>query len=314
MLIYSIKHAASHAPPSTRRASERKVPTLPRTTHRTEMVVLWSDMEAHAHFLTKIGLSDKEAAVYLALLEIGRASAQELATQSKVKRGTVYTILASLLRRGLVSTAQENVGVKGGKQMFYAEDPSNIAELLTEQEHELARTKTEAETHIADLRRLHLSRGTRPVVRYFEGAETRKVTKDISKTKHEHNLTFNNIDALLRAYPGLYHTPEGKRIIDAHTRVLYTSKYGPVQGVHNLALQREGRWVSLEQGPDFAGDVTVYGNKVSFSSFKGTLVSVIIEHEDIARLVEALFNVAWNAVQNTPEPKSTVSLEDIDKM
>lgn len=269
-------------------------------------------MDSHAHFLTKIGLSDKEAAVYLALLEIGRASAQELATQSKVKRGTVYTILASLLKQGLVSTAQENVSVKGGKQMFYAEDPSNIAELLTEQEHELARTRTEAETHIADLRRLHLSRGTRPVVRYFEGVETFKyVLKDLATTKHEHNITFNNLDALLRALPGLY--PTEKRLVNAHTRVLYTSKHGPVSGIHNPALQREGRWVSLKHGPDFAGDVSVYGNKVCFTSFSGTPTSVLIEHEDIARIVEALFNVAWDAVQNTPEPESAIPLKDIDK-
>lgn len=269
-------------------------------------------MDPHAHFLVKTGLSDKEAAVYLALLEIGKASAQELATQSKVKRGTVYTILASLLKRGLVSTAQENMSVKGSKQMFYAEDPSNIAQLLTEQEHELARTKAEAETHITDLRRLHLSRGTRPVVRYFEGIETFKhVLKDVTTTKHDHNSTFNNLDVLLRTFPSLYQ--KGKRLVNAHTRVLYTSKHGPVLGVHNPALRREGRWVSLKHGPDFAGDMGVYGNKVYLASFRGTPMSIIIEHEDIARLVEALFNVAWDAVQNTPEPESTIPLKDIDK-
>ena len=53
--------------------------------------------------LQKIGLSDKDAEVYLACLELGTQPASVIARKAGLKRPTTYLILEGLLKRGLVS-------------------------------------------------------------------------------------------------------------------------------------------------------------------------------------------------------------------
>ena len=264
-------------------------------------------MNEHLTTLQTIGLSDKEAAVYLALLELGSANAQNVSTQAKVKRGTVYTIIESLMKKGLVSTAEVSC-----KQMFFAEDPSKLDALLEERRREVDRAEEDARDTVQALRRLHLSRGTRPVVRYFEGEEgLEDLLKEIRTAKDDSCVSFTDLDCLLRRFPGLYsgtNNPRIKRKIS--TSILYTSTHGPIEGVRDSEKYRDAQWVAFKKELDFDGDITIYENKVSITSFRNPPVSVLIEHADIARLVKALFTLACEADQERGEPQRTVSLED----
>ena len=67
------------------------------------------------------GLSEKEIAVYLALIELGPSSVREIAAKSKVNRGTSYDILKSLIALGIVSYYN-----KESKQYFIAEQPEKL--------------------------------------------------------------------------------------------------------------------------------------------------------------------------------------------
>lgn len=52
--------------------------------------------------LEQVGLTEKEAEVYLALLSLGSATAYRIAEQCEVKKPTVYVILEELRKKGLV--------------------------------------------------------------------------------------------------------------------------------------------------------------------------------------------------------------------
>lgn len=78
-------------------------------------------MDSLAEIMEKIGLSRKEAQVYLALLRIGQASATLVAKNSGLKRPTTYLILEDLRRRGFVLKMPGNK-----KQMFIAKSPEEI--------------------------------------------------------------------------------------------------------------------------------------------------------------------------------------------
>lgn len=267
-------------------------------------------MFSHSTALQAAGLSDKETAVYLALLELSSANAQTLSTQSKVKRGTVYTILDALMKKGLVSSTE-----KSGKQLFFAEDPAKIEELLKEKREALEHTEAGVREVMGELRHLHYSGGTRPVVRYFEGVEgLRELLKAVLESKDEKSVSFTDLDCLLRRFPGLYSAASSPRIRQKiWTEILYTSTRGPIRGVSDPQKYRKAQWVAFKKELDFDGDITIYENKVSITSFREPPVSVLIEHEDITRLVRALFTLAWEGAQERGEPTSTVSLEDIDK-
>ena len=53
--------------------------------------------------LGHLGLSEKEAAVYLASLELGPAPVQDISHKAKVNRATTYVMIESLMGRGLIS-------------------------------------------------------------------------------------------------------------------------------------------------------------------------------------------------------------------
>src|SRR5262245_40680703 len=55
------------------------------------------------NLLIDAGLSDKEACVYLALLEAGQATVSRIAEGTKLKRPTVYVTLKSLAEKGYAS-------------------------------------------------------------------------------------------------------------------------------------------------------------------------------------------------------------------
>lgn len=56
----------------------------------------------HIHLLSKLGLTETEATVYLALLKTGNTDARRLAALAKLPRTGVYRVLGDLQRKGLV--------------------------------------------------------------------------------------------------------------------------------------------------------------------------------------------------------------------
>jgi len=67
--------------------------------------------------LGRLGLSEKEVAVYVALTTLGEATAYKIAEVSNVKKPTVYVILEDLRRKGLVLKIPH-----AKKQLFVAND------------------------------------------------------------------------------------------------------------------------------------------------------------------------------------------------
>ena len=63
------------------------------------------------NFLRKIGLTESEIKVYLALLKIGISSKGKIIKESKIAPSKVYEIADKLIEKGLCSTITKN-GVK----------------------------------------------------------------------------------------------------------------------------------------------------------------------------------------------------------
>jgi len=89
-----------------------------------------SDKDELASSLQQIGLEEKEAQVYLALLSLGSATAYRIAEKCEVKKPTVYVILEDLRRKGLVLKVPH-----AKKALFSAVD---IAEYLHDQGSKLS--------------------------------------------------------------------------------------------------------------------------------------------------------------------------------
>ncbi|MDQ5893542.1 MAG: HTH-type transcriptional regulator, sugar sensing transcriptional regulator [Patescibacteria group bacterium] len=73
--------------------------------------------------LGHIGLSDKEAKVYLASLKLGEASVSDIADEATIKRPTTYIILDELRKKGLIIKIPH-----AKKALFQAKTPDELYE------------------------------------------------------------------------------------------------------------------------------------------------------------------------------------------
>ena len=113
----------------------------------------------------KLGLSDKEMAVYLSLLEHGASSVRNLAQLANLNRGTAYDILKKLQEVGLVSFFHKNT-----KQNFVAEDPERILKLLSDRGEDLKKAEEKIKDLIPELRSLQEKGGGQPTLNFMKAA------------------------------------------------------------------------------------------------------------------------------------------------
>lgn len=109
------------------------------------------------HILEALGLREKEAKVYLALLSLGEAGAYRLAKKTGLKRPTAYVIVQELIEKGYIYEAP-----KSRPQKYVARPP----ELLIDRAEERLE---EAKSALPQLNALQKKGGTRLSMLYFEG-------------------------------------------------------------------------------------------------------------------------------------------------
>ena len=79
--------------------------------------------------LIEVGLSENEAKVYIALLELGASTTGPIIKKSGLYRVIVYDTLNKLMKLGLV-----NYSLKRNRKQFEAENPKQILELIKNKE------------------------------------------------------------------------------------------------------------------------------------------------------------------------------------
>jgi HTH-type transcriptional regulator, sugar sensing transcriptional regulator len=77
--------------------------------------------------LNEIGLTDNEAKVYLALLDLGPSLAGQISRKTGMHRRTVYDTTDMLIKKGLIGYI-----LKNNRRYFEASNPNRILEILNE--------------------------------------------------------------------------------------------------------------------------------------------------------------------------------------
>src|SRR3989344_6231757 len=96
--------------------------------------------------LRKIGLSEGEIKVYMALLNLGASPVNKIHEKTGIERRNIYDILNKLIERGLISYVTENK-----RKSYSISHPSKILGYIEEQKHELEQTKQEVTKDIPSL-------------------------------------------------------------------------------------------------------------------------------------------------------------------
>ncbi len=254
--------------------------------------------------LKKIGLTDKEAAVYIACLALGPSPVQALARKSKVVRATTYVILEALEKQGLVTEYKE-----GKKTLFSAEPPRQLMRLLEKEQEVVAVKRHELENLLPELQMIIKASGGKPQVRYFEGLEgLRAMRQEMVMYSQSgdvwHNFTpRDHLDAVFGKDDLLYAKQRIAKNI--HSKTIFSTKSKKLQQEF-LAMPdahfSERRSIAPESFLSTSG-MTIFRDRIAIGSFSGKIGGVIVENQSMADMMRSLFELAWLSAENSLDKK-----------
>lgn len=232
--------------------------------------------------LINIGLNHKEAAVYLATLELNEDRAAAIAQHAKLNRVTTYDILQKLMAKAYVSATE-----KDGVKRFTALDPSLLLQ-------DVRKHQEEFEHALPEFLRLH-GRSHQPRVIYYEGlAGIKRIYQDQLKSKTE-ILNYANSKRIREFWPNYdqeFVAERAKRKIFLRGLTL-DDEDGRNVVAENAKYYRDIRTVKPNHF-HMTNEINIYEDKVSIISFgKNELIGMLIHSPEIAETQKGIFMMLW---------------------
>lgn len=260
-----------------------------------------AEVKEIAKELEQIGLSEKEAKVYLALLEVGQESVQNISKKANVNRATTYVILESLQKKGIVTTFEQ-----GKKTLFVAEGPSALYNIIREQQEELEKKDNELDGMMPQLMSLYNLHPDKPEVTFYDGKEgLLEMLNDFLNSGAKQAVEFFSLSDVNNVFSPDEINPVGKkrREMNIEVMTLFTDESKNETEVR-AKVHQDNLTKSIEVSPreyPFSSDIIVYKNKVWLASLRGHISGVIIENQEIADTIKNIFNLAYKGAKKISE-------------
>jgi sugar-specific transcriptional regulator TrmB len=236
-------------------------------------------------WLISSGLDEQRAALYLAALSKGEATAGELAKALKIGRTAIYDNLRVLEERGYIKTIRQ-----GKRKLFVPLDPK---ELYRRFEHQ----KEQLKDLLPELLALHVDVGSLPSVKAFTGPyAAREVFEDILDMTKKEYVYFSLPDVasltIDRAFIAKWVDRRVKKgIVSRSLRVKTKST------VKDPAFDSEERYLRqiryLPTYVDLKSEIYVYDDNIGVISTKKEGAAFIIRSHDLAYSLRQLFDFLW---------------------
>lgn len=237
--------------------------------------------------LTANGFTEKEAGIYLAVLEAGEGTIGSIATKTRLKRSTVYSIIEALIHRGILSS-QTRKGIK----RISALPPQVLIERFRN-------AVALAENALPALLEMAYSSPLKPRVRFLEGIEgIKQVLQEVNTIPHkEAGMIFTDYAQMPKeAFDLIRKTVNHRRESKNFLRIIVPNnpRNLEVQADEDRLHHAEHRIANFPS-KSFPLELTLFGStKVGFMSFeKNELFGVIIDSKAIYLTLKNIFELVW---------------------
>lgn len=237
------------------------------------------------NLLTKAGLNDKQARVYLALLKLGQAGVTQIAEAALLKRSITYVVLDELISHGYVSPAASSAK----KRTYAATDPNALASQLEQTAHEF-------KDMLPYLRAMQRQAG-KPHVAYYSGLEgLQKAFSQIRRPKEaRYALSVHQatpfIAQEIQRWSKLY--LEGKSRPGGRHLLTDTEE----DRIYGRALTQGGQVVRyLAKGQDLGMDLALVDGTVFLTTFDHDIHVTVIESETLSHSLALIYDLAWHSI------------------
>lgn len=240
--------------------------------------------------LKKFGLSEKEAKVYLACLELDDSLASEISLKSNLPRTLVYDILERLIDFGLISYA-----IKGNRKHFRAADPRELLRISNEKHNAIIKTLPELES-------LQKRKGIkRPKVEIYEGKEGMKtVVNDILRSNVKEFLAYGSSRSSYEVIPAFIEDWHKKRIKRKVTmKIIYNDTKQAREKVKKFKSSLKfTKYKFMPIDLESPTATLIYGDKIVLQSWTIEPFAVMIEDQQMAENQKNYFEQMWKIAKN----------------
>lgn len=238
--------------------------------------------------LEKLGLTDEEARVYVACLEVNGGPISVIAKKAGAHRVSCYHTIDKLLQKQLLSQYTKN-----GIRYVTPEPPEQLLRLAKEK-MELAKTL------LPELQLLASALAFKPIMRSYEGEDGIKRVFQQSLLSQDEILGYTNLKNIISFSPDFFEQYTQQKLRKGiKTRFLSPNTVESVHVMDKFLPKKFNRnlleilLVNKEQFP-FENEILIYGNSVGIVSLKKEeLLGVVIESPTFARTMKAVFDLAW---------------------
>lgn len=234
--------------------------------------------------LNKFGLSEKEAKVYLASLELGYSTASEISLKSNIPRTLVYDILERLIDFGLMSYS-----IKNNKKYFLASDPKELLRITKEKEEAI-------KLIMPNLEVLQKITGTnRPKVEIYEGPEGMKSVMNEMLREGKDIYGYGSSRSSYAVIPAFMDNWHKERI---KKKILMNLIYNNTPETRRRIKEfpKSLRLINFKLMPIEVESPTanvICGNKVFLQSWTKEPFAVVIESQEMAENQRRYFKEIW---------------------
>ena len=241
--------------------------------------------------LRDLNFTEKEIATYLGLLELGEARAGEIAKKADLNRTTMYDMLSSLMKKGLISK-----NIRGNQTYFEALEPKRLLSYIDREientTERLTKKKAEVEKLLPELISKQYKDSTRPKVQFYEDEKGMREAYEDTLTSKDPILAYANVETMHEALPNFFPKYYQRRS-DAGVfirAILPRNKSSYERAQKDSNEMRNTRF--LPQSDSFTPEVNIYNNKILIASWKEKM-AVIIESKELADFHRTIFERLW---------------------
>ncbi len=234
--------------------------------------------------LQKFGLSDKESRTYLACLELGESSANDISLKGNVARTLTYDILERLIQLGLVSYVK-----KDNKKYFSAVEPKELLRILNEKEESILEI-------LPELNLLNASEGVlRPKVEVFEGKEGMKsVMNNILRSGEKGFFAYGSSRSSLDIIPAFMEDWHKRRI---KQKIIMNIIYNNTSETQiKIKMKKSLKLTKFRISAiklESPTAIVIYGDKVVLQSWTKEPFAVVIKNKEMAENQKKYFKELW---------------------
>ena len=241
--------------------------------------------------LSEIGLKEKEAALYLASLQTGPSTVLELAKASGLKRTTIYSVIESLVAKGLMIEELRNF-----KKVYTIERPEKLESLLDQKRSILQKTLPEFSS-------LYNFQEGESSIKFYQGLENIKdvyesLLRDIRP--NEEYMIFSAMKKWYDLAPAYFQDFTKRRAQlsrDLGFRIRLIAEDSEIAREHKKMEKVLNETIRILPSKTYLStNMVVIPKKVTIHQLTSPINAMVIENRHIVKMHQEIFEIMWNSL------------------